>query len=264
MFISKISSGFSVNNYRNNVSFQRRGMLSPLKADTFSFSGKVQEKSNEPQLKEKTIYIFLGPPASGKGTQAEKLAKKLNIAHISTGDLLREEVKNETKLGLEAREYMNSGRLVPTELFERILVDRISQKDCQKGYILDGFPRTVEQAKALDAMLPNAIDVALSLEVPDENIIARLTGRRECPTCKATFHVTNNPSKTGETCDKCGAKLVQRADDCEETIRNRMQVYHEQTEPIKDYYKAADKLVCVNGVGEVDEITKALFKALNL
>jgi len=122
----------------------------------------------------------------------------------------------------------------------------------------------VEQAKALDAMLPNAIDVALSLEVPDENIIARLTGRRECPTCKATFHVTNNPSKTGETCDKCGAKLVQRADDCEETIRNRMQVYHEQTEPIKDYYKAADKLVCVNGVGEVDEITKALFKALNL
>ena len=133
MFISKVTSGFRVNNYKNNYSFQRSGMLSPLKADTFSFSGKVQDKNKESRLKEKTIYIFLGAPASGKGTQAEKLAKKLNIAHISTGDLLREQVKNETKLGLEAKEYMNNGKLVPTELFGRILVDRISQEDCQNG-----------------------------------------------------------------------------------------------------------------------------------
>ncbi len=208
--------------------------------------------------------VFLGPPGAGKGTQAAYIAEAANIPAISTGAMLREAIANKTELGKTAEGYISKGALVPDEVVIGIVRDRLIMPDCANGYILDGFPRTVEQAKALDAMLPNAIDVALSLEVPDENIIARLTGRRECPTCKATFHVTNNPSKTGDTCDKCGAALVQRADDSEETIKKRMKVYHEQTEPIKDYYKAIGKLICVDGVGAVDEITKALFKALNL
>ena len=208
--------------------------------------------------------VFLGPPGAGKGTQAAYIAEAAKIPTISTGAMLREAIANKTELGMTAEGYIKQGALVPDEVVIGIVRDRLVMADCADGYILDGFPRTVEQAKALDAMLPDAIDVALSLEVPDENIIARLTGRRECPTCKATFHVTNNPSKTGDTCDKCGAVLVQRADDSEETIKNRMKVYHEQTEPIKDYYKAAGKLTCVDGVGAVSEITKALFKALDL
>ena len=208
--------------------------------------------------------VFLGPPGAGKGTQAAYIAEAAKIPTISTGAMLREAIANKTELGMTAEGYIKQGALVPDEVVIGIVRDRLVMADCADGYILDGFPRTVEQAKALDAMLPNAIDVALSLEVPDENIIARLTGRRECPTCKATFHVTNNPSKTGDTCDKCGAALVQRADDSEETIKNRMKVYHEQTEPIKDYYKTAGKLTCVDGVGAVSDITKALFKALGL
>lgn len=208
--------------------------------------------------------VFLGPPGAGKGTQAAYIAEAAKIPTISTGAMLREAIAKKTELGITAEGYIQKGSLVPDEVVIGIVRDRLSMSDCANGYILDGFPRTVEQAKALDAMLPDAIDVALSLEVPDENIIERLTGRRECPTCKATFHVQNNPSKTGDTCDKCGAALVQRADDSVETIKHRMEVYHEQTEPIKDYYKAAGKLTLVNGVGAVDEITAALFKALGL
>ena len=208
--------------------------------------------------------VFLGPPGAGKGTQAAYIAEAAKIPTISTGAMLREAIAQKTELGLAAEGFIQKGALVPDEVVIGIVRDRLTMSDCANGYILDGFPRTVEQAKALDAMLPNAIDIALSLEVPDENIIERLTGRRECPTCKATFHIVNNPSKTGDTCDKCGAALVQRADDSEETIKNRMKVYHEQTEPIKDYYKAAGKLTCVDGVGAVNEITAALFKALDL
>ncbi|MBE7704219.1 MAG: adenylate kinase [Cyanobacteria bacterium SIG29] len=235
MFISKISSGFSVNNYRNNVSFQRRGMLSPLKADTFSFSGKVQEKSNEPQLKEKTIYIFLGPPASGKGTQAEKLAKKLNIAHISTGDLLREEVKNETKLGLEAREYMNSGRLVPTELFERILVDRISQKDCQKGYILDGFPRTEEQARMIDELNSeeNAKIKVIQLVVDEDKLIERMTAR---------------------------AKYQNREDDTVDKLRTRIVVYNGVKDTLVNYY--GDKVVPIDANLDISAVQSQINESI--
>lgn len=145
-----------------------------------------------------------------------------------------------------------------------IVKDRLTLDDCKNGYILDGFPRTVAQAEALDKMLPDAIDIALSLEVPDENIIERLTGRRECKSCKATFHIKNNPSSKGDVCDKCGGELIQRADDSLETIKNRMNVYHAQTEPIKDYYKNCGKLSCIDGVGSVEDIKAALFKTLGL
>lgn len=208
--------------------------------------------------------VFLGPPGAGKGTQAAYIAQAANIPTISTGAMLREAIANKTELGKIAQAFIDKGELVTDEVVIGIVKERLVMPDCNNGYILDGFPRTVAQAEALDKMLPDAIDVALSLEVPDENIIERLTGRRECPACKATFHVTNNPSAKGEICDKCGEKLVTRADDSVETIKNRMNVYHAQTEPIKDYYKACGKLKCVPGVGTVSEITKALFETLGL
>ncbi len=208
--------------------------------------------------------VFLGPPGAGKGTQAAYIAEAANIPTISTGAMLREAIANETELGKTAKAFIDKGELVTDEVVIGIVKERLVMPDCNNGYILDGFPRTVAQAEALDKMLPDAIDVALSLEVPDENIIERLTGRRECPACKATFHIANNPSAKGDICDKCGEKLVTRADDSVETIKNRMNVYHAQTEPIKDYYKACGKLKCVPGVGTVSEITKALFKTLGL
>lgn len=208
--------------------------------------------------------VFLGPPGAGKGTQAAVIAQKAGIPTISTGAMLREAMAQGTELGKSAEQYTKKGELVPDEVVIGIVAERLAQADCKNGYILDGFPRTVAQAKALDEMRPDAIDVALSLEVPDEDIVARLTGRRECSKCGATFHVTNNPSAKGDVCDKCGAALIQRADDRVETIRNRMSVYHEQTEPIKEYYKVQGKLQCVDGVGAVDEITASLLKALGL
>lgn len=208
--------------------------------------------------------VFLGPPGAGKGTQAAYIAEAAKIPTISTGAMLREAIANGTELGKTAQKFIEKGELVTDEVVIGIVKERLTMPDCANGYILDGFPRTVAQAEALDEMLPDAIDIALSLEVPDENIIERLTGRRECPKCKATFHIKNNPSAKGDFCDKCGEKLVQRADDSVETIKNRMSVYHAQTEPIKDYYKACGKLKCVSGVGDVGEITKALFKTLGL
>lgn len=208
--------------------------------------------------------VFLGPPGAGKGTQAAYIAAAANIPTISTGAMLREAIANKTELGKAAEGYTSKGALVPDEVVIGIVKDRLTEADCKNGYILDGFPRTVAQAQALDGMLPDAIDVALSLEVPDEAIIERLTGRRECKECKATFHIKNNPSAKGDVCDKCGGELIQRADDSLETIKNRMSVYHAQTEPIKDYYKECGKLKCVNGVGSVEEIKAALFQALGL
>lgn len=227
MFISKVTSGFRVNNYKNNYSSQRSGMLSPLKADTFSFSGKVQDKNKESRLKEKTIYIFLGPPASGKGTQAQKLAKKLNIAHISTGDLLREEVKNETKLGLEAREYMNNGKLVPTELFGRILVDRISQEDCQNGYILDGFPRTEEQAQMIDELnsKENAKIKVIQLVVDEDKLIERMTSR---------------------------AKHQSREDDTVDKLKTRIDVYNGVKDTLVNYY--GEKVVTIDANADIKAV----------
>ncbi len=208
--------------------------------------------------------VFLGPPGAGKGTQAAYIAEAAKIPTISTGAMLREAIANKTELGMAAEGFISKGELVPDEVVIGIVKDRLTLDDCKNGYILDGFPRTVAQAKALDEMLPDAIDIALSLEVADENIIERLTGRRECKECKATFHIKNNPSSKGDVCDKCGGELIQRADDSLETIKNRMSVYHAQTEPIKDYYKECGKLSCIDGVGSVDDIKAALFKALGL
>lgn len=208
--------------------------------------------------------VFLGPPGAGKGTQAAVIAKKASIPTISTGAMLREAMAQGTEMGKAAEQYTKKGELVPDAVVIGIVAERLTQADCADGYILDGFPRTVAQAQALDEMRPDAIDIALSLEVPDEDIIARLTGRRECSKCGATFHIANNPSAKGDLCDKCGAPLVQRADDQVETIQNRMSVYHAQTEPIKEYYRAQGKLKCVDGVGAVDEITASLLAALGL
>mgnify|MGYP004513475267 FL=1 len=208
--------------------------------------------------------VFLGPPGAGKGTQAAFIAEAAKIPTISTGAMLREAIANGTELGKTAQAFIEKGELVTDEVVIGIVKERLQMPDCANGYILDGFPRTVKQAEELDRMMPDAIDVALSLEVPDEVIIERLTGRRECPKCKATFHIKNNPSKKGDVCDKCGEKLIIRADDSVETIKNRMNVYHAQTEPIKDYYKDCGKLKCVLGVGNVSDITKALFKTLGL
>ncbi len=208
--------------------------------------------------------VFLGPPGAGKGTQAAYIADAAKIPTISTGAMLREAIANKSELGRVAEGFISKGELVPDEVVIGIVKDRLTHDDCKNGYILDGFPRTVAQAKALDKMLPDAIDIALSLEVEDDKIIERLTGRRECEKCKATFHIVNNPSQKGEVCDKCGSKLIQRADDSPETIKNRMSVYHAQTEPIKDYYAECGKLTCINGVGSVEDIKAALFKALGL
>lgn len=208
--------------------------------------------------------VFLGPPGAGKGTQASIIAQKAAIPTISTGAMLREAMAQGTELGKEAARYTEKGELVPDEVVIGIVAKRLEQPDCAAGYILDGFPRTVAQAQALDEMSPNAIDLALSLEVPDEDIIERLTGRRECGKCGATYHIKNNPSAKGDKCEKCGGELVTRADDQIDTIRNRMNVYHAQTEPIKEYYQRCGKLKCVDGVGAVDEIAAKLLCALGL
>ena len=208
--------------------------------------------------------IFLGAPGAGKGTQAEKTSKRLGIPTISTGVIIRESIKLGTDMGLKAKKFIDAGELCPDEVVIGIIKERLAKSDCSNGFILDGFPRTVAQAEALDKMLPDAVSTALLLEVSDESLVERLSGRRECPKCKATFHITNNPSKKGDVCDKCGESLVQRADDTPETIRKRMSIYHAQTEPIKDYYKACGKLKCVSGNAELSEVTEAIFKTLGL
>lgn len=208
--------------------------------------------------------VFLGPPGAGKGTQAAFVAKAANVPTISTGAILREAIANETELGKIAKQFIDKGELVSDEVAIGIVKERLTMPDCGNGYILDGFPRTVEQAEAFDKVMSDSVDIALSLEVPDEDIIERLTGRMECSNCKATFHIKNNPSKKGEYCDKCGSKLITRADDSVETIKKRIEIYHKRTEPIKSYYSALGKLKCVNGVGDVDDVKEVLFKTLGL
>jgi adenylate kinase len=178
--------------------------------------------------------------------------------------MLREAIVKGTELGKEAQAFIDKGEFVTDEVVIGIVKERLSNPDCKNGYILDGFPRTLVQAEALDKMLPDAVETALLLEVSDESLIERLSGRRECPACKATFHIANNPSKKGDVCDKCGAKLVQRADDTAETIKKRMSIYHAQTEPIKDYYKACGKLKCVSGERDLSDVTEAIFEILGL
>ena len=205
--------------------------------------------------------IMLGAPGAGKGTQAAELKEKLSIPAISTGAIIRNAIKSGTQVGIEAKEYIDNGQLVPDDVVIRLLDDRISMPDCVNGFILDGFPRTIAQAKALDEK-GVGIDYVISLHVDDEVIMERLSGRRECPKCAATYHVVMNPSSKGEFCEKCGEALVTRADDNPETIAKRLAVYHEQTEPLIKYYEETGKLVTVVGKDDVRHTTEEVFKAI--
>ncbi len=205
--------------------------------------------------------ILLGAPGAGKGTQAEIICDKLSIPAISTGNIIREALKNGTEMGLKAKAYMDEGKLVPDDVVIGIIRERLSQDDCQNGFILDGFPRTIPQAEALDQM-GIVIDRVISIEVADEKIATRMAGRRVCPKCGASYHTEyKKPAKDG-VCNACGAELVQRKDDAPETVLERLNVYHEQTEPLKGYYEKAGKLRLVEGQEEVADTTALTLKAL--
>ena len=205
--------------------------------------------------------ILLGAPGAGKGTQAEIISEKYNIPTISTGNIIRAALKNGTEMGLKAKSYIDAGNLVPDDVVIGIIKERLAEDDCQNGYILDGFPRTIPQAEALDN-LGFAIDAALSIEVADEEIVKRMSGRRVCEKCGASYHTEyKKPEKEG-VCNLCGAALVIRKDDEAETVKNRLNVYHEQTEPLKDYYKACGKLICVEGQDKVEDTTRLVLAAL--
>lgn len=205
--------------------------------------------------------ILMGAPGAGKGTQSAKISAKYNIPAVSTGDMLRSAIKEGTELGLSAKSYMDAGALVPDQVVVGIVKDYLSTEACKNGFILDGFPRTIPQAEALEAMGVK-IDVVLSIEVPDEKIIRRMSGRRVCH-CGASYHVEYIKPQVDGICDKCGAELYIRADDCEETVANRLKTYHAQTEPLKDFYAARGNLVCVEGQEEVADTTALVLSALD-
>ena len=201
--------------------------------------------------------IMLGAPGAGKGTQAKMIAAKYGVPHISTGDIFRANIKNGTELGAKAKEYMDKGLLVPDELVVDLVIDRFKADDCAKGYILDGFPRTIPQAEALDKALSaigDSVDYAINVEVPDENIIERMSGRRACVGCGATYHIKYNPTKVEGICDACGEKLILRDDDKPETVKNRLSVYHEQTQPLIDYYAKKNVLAEVDGTKDREDV----------
>ena len=205
--------------------------------------------------------ILLGPPGAGKGTQAEILNKKLNIPTISTGNILRAAVKNGTPVGLKAKEYMDAGKLVPDEVVIGIIKDRLAEDDCSNGFILDGFPRTIPQAQALDEM-GIVIDKVIDIEVADEKIAKRMSGRRVCKACGNSYHLEYKKPAVDGVCDDCGGELVQRKDDAPETVLERLKVYHDETEPLKNYYEQQGKLVIVEGQEEVADTTALTLKAL--
>ena len=209
--------------------------------------------------------ILLGPPGAGKGTQAEGIKKEFNIPHISTGDIFRENIKNNTELGKKAQEYMNKGLLVPDELVVDLVKDRLSKEDCKEGFLLDGFPRTMEQAEALDNVLSKMnkeLDKAVNIHVDEEILVERIVGRRICRDCKATYHVKFNPPKVEGVCDKCGGELYQRDDDKEETVEKRIKVYNEQTQPLIDYYSSKDLLLNINGEQEIQKVLEDIINNL--
>ena len=209
--------------------------------------------------------IMLGAPGAGKGTQAKMIAEKYSIPHVSTGDIFRANIKGGTELGMEAKKYMDQGQLVPDELTVKILLDRVTQEDCKNGYVLDGFPRTIPQAEVLDEALTKLgekIDYAIDVNVPDENIINRMGGRRACVTCGATYHLVHVPPKTEGICDKCGAELILRDDDKPETVKKRLDVYHAQTQPLIDYYTAKDILHTVDGTVDMMDVFAEIVKLL--
>lgn len=209
--------------------------------------------------------IMLGAPGAGKGTQAKKIAAKYAIPHISTGDIFRANIKNNTELGQKAKTYMDKGELVPDELVVDLIMDRFKEADCANGYVLDGFPRTIPQAEALDKALSangESVDYAINVEVPDENIINRMSGRRACVGCGATYHIQFNPTKVEGICDACGEKLILRDDDKPETVKNRLSVYHEQTQPLIDYYTNAGVLRTVDGTVDINDVFQAIVDIL--
>lgn len=205
--------------------------------------------------------IMLGAPGAGKGTQAKLIAEKYQVPHISTGDIFRANIKNGTELGMEAKKYMDQGLLVPDELTVKILLDRVAQADCKNGYVLDGFPRTIPQAEVLDEALTKLgekIDFAINVDVPDENIVRRMSGRRACLKCGATYHIEHVPPKAEGMCDACGSELVLRDDDKPETVQNRLKVYHDQTQPLIDFYTEKGVLRTVDGTVDMQDVFKAI------
>jgi len=209
--------------------------------------------------------IMLGAPGAGKGTQAKMIADKYAIPHISTGDIFRANIKNGTALGTEAKKYMDQGLLVPDELTVKILLDRVSNEDCKNGYVLDGFPRTIPQAEVLDKALVelgDSIDFALDIDVPDEAIIRRMSGRRACVACGATYHIENVPPKKDGICDKCESELVLRDDDKAETVKKRLDVYHDQTQPLIEFYSNKGVLKSIDGTKDLDSIFGAIVSIL--
>ena len=209
--------------------------------------------------------IMLGAPGAGKGTQAKMIAAKYGIPHVSTGDIFRANIKNGTELGKKAKTYMDAGQLVPDSLTVDLLIDRISQDDCANGYVLDGFPRTIPQAQCLEDALAargEAVDYAINVEVPDSNIVNRMGGRRACVTCGATYHIVHIPPKKEGICDKCGSELILRDDDKPETVQNRLKVYHEQTQPLIDFYSAKGVLKEVDGTQDMNAVFEDIVKIL--
>ena len=209
--------------------------------------------------------IMLGAPGAGKGTQAKQIADKYGIPHISTGDIFRANIKNGTELGKKAKTYMDQGLLVPDELTCDLVVDRIQQDDAKNGFVLDGFPRTIPQAEALTEALKKlgtSMDFAINIEVKDENIVRRMSGRRACVNCGATYHIVHIPPKKEGICDRCGSELILRDDDKPETVQNRLKVYHEQTQPLIDYYTEQGILKSVDGMLPMDEVFDAIVAVL--
>lgn len=224
-----------------------------LSADGQAFGVKKEETGMK--------IIMLGAPGAGKGTQAKQIADKYSIPHISTGDIFRANLKAGTDLGKKAKEYMDQGLLVPDELTCDLVMDRIGQEDCKNGFVLDGFPRTIPQAEALDAALAKInekMDYAIDVDVPDENIINRMSGRRACLNCGATYHIVSIPTKVEGICDRCGNKVVLRDDDQPETVKKRLDVYHEQTQPLIDYYKKQNILKTVDGTQPMEDVFGAI------
>jgi adenylate kinase len=210
--------------------------------------------------------IMLGAPGAGKGTQAKMIAEKYSVPHISTGDIFRANIKNGTQLGMEAKKYMDQGLLVPDELTVKILLDRVAKEDCAGGYVLDGFPRTIPQAQVLDNALKeldDQIDFAINVDVPDENIVRRMGGRRACLSCGATYHIEHIPPKKEGVCDACGKELVLRDDDKPETVKNRLDVYHQQTQPLIDFYEKKGILRTVDGTVDMKDVFAAITAILD-
>lgn len=209
--------------------------------------------------------IIFGPPGAGKGTQAKLLSERLGVPHIATGDMLREAVEAGTELGRLAKQYMERGELVPDEVVIRMVEERLSRPDCSRGFILDGFPRTVKQAEALEELLRRAgakIDAAVNLEVGEEEVVRRISLRRTCKSCGAVYHLIFNPPKQNDVCDKCGGPLYQREDDREETVKRRLRVYRQQTEPLLEFYRQRGLLVNINGEGGIGQVFNDILKQI--